>query len=199
MLIQGDQANQSYLEVEWTHRTGVQKRWTFADQQLSDRTTLKTNVANGNLILQESDIHIPGINGHDLGFTRYLNNLELATNSSTDDLGKYWRSNSAWDVWLETEGSGSTQAFNGPSDFWAPYDRKANGTDYTAPTGMNADLKKNADGTHTLTYRKSNSKTNFNSAGDITSQKDRNSNTISYTYGGPNGRLTAIKDSHDQG
>jgi RHS repeat-associated protein len=199
MHLTGDQANQSYLEVEWNHRTGVQDRWTFADQQLSDRTTLKTNVANGNLIVQESDVHIPGINGHDLDFNRYLNNLELAANSSTDDLGKYWRSDSAWDVWLEPEAGGSTQAFNGPSDFWAPYDRKANGTDYTTPTGMNADLKKNADGTHTLTYRSSNDKINFNSAGDITSMKDRNSNTISYTYGGPNGRLTAIKDSHDQG
>ena len=197
MHVTGDQANSSYLEVEWTHRTGIQKRWTFADQNLSDRMTLKTNVANGNLILEEADIGIPGVNGHDLSFKRYLNNLEVDSDSN-DDLGKYWRSDSAWDVWLDPEAGGSTQAFNGPTDFWAPYDKKADGS-YTTPTGMNADLKKNADNTHTLTDRKSDTKSNFNTGGLLTSQKDRNGNTISYTYGGPGGKLTAIKDSHDQG
>jgi RHS repeat-associated protein len=197
--ITGDAANDPYMEFEWVHRTGVQDRWTFADQQLSDRMALKTNVANGNLILQESDISIPGIAGHDLDFSRSFSNLEFDTNSSTDDLGKYWRSSAGWDVWLAPESNGTAQAFNGPSGFWAVYDdRQPDGT-YTTPTGMNADLKRNADLTHTLTYRQSNRKINFNTSLLPTSVKDRNDNTISYTYGGPGGKLSAVKDSHDQG
>jgi RHS repeat-associated protein len=198
--VTGDAANDPYMEFEWVHRTGIQDRWTFADQQLSDRMALKTNVANGNLILEESDISIPGTAGHDLDFKRYFNNLEFDTNSSTDDLGKYWRQNQGWAVWLAPESNDTARAFNGPSDFWAVYDDRDPTTGYyTTPTGMNADLKRNADGTHTLTYRQSNRKLNFNTGHLLTSDKDRNDNTISYTYGGPGGKLTAIKDSHDQG
>lgn len=199
LSITGDQAtNDPYMEIEWEHRTGVQGRWTFADQELSDRMTLKTNVANGNLILEEADLGIPGTAGHDLSFKRYFNNLEFDTNSSTDDLGKYWRTDSGWDVWLDEEDGGETQAFNGPSNFWATYD-KSGATSYTTPTGMNADLKKNGDGSHTLTYRKSNRKLDFNASGELITDKDRNGNTISFAYSGPGSKLSAIKDTHDQG
>ncbi|MEA2472742.1 MAG: hypothetical protein QOE06_657, partial [Thermoleophilaceae bacterium] len=199
LTLTGDQANNDpVMEIEWAHRTGEQSRWTFADQQLSDRMTLRTNVANGNLILKESDIQIPGVAGHDLSFKRSFNNLELDTNSSTDDLGKYWRSDSGWDVWLRSSGSGSTQNFNGPGDFWAPYD-KSGTTTYTAPTGMNADLVTNGDGTRTLTYRSSNRKLKFSAAGDLLTDKDRNDNTILFNYAGPGSKLSSIKDSHDQG
>ncbi|HEX8065684.1 MAG TPA: DNRLRE domain-containing protein [Thermoleophilaceae bacterium] len=195
----GDAANDPYMEFEWVHRTGEQERWTFAEQTLSDRTTLKTNVANGNLILEEADISIPGTAGHDLDFKRHFNNMELDTSSSTDDLGKYWRQNQGWGVWLAPESNDTARALNGASDFWAVYDdRQADGT-YTTPTGMNADLKRNADGTHTLTDRQSNRKLNFNTSHLLSSDQDRNGNTISYTYGGPGGKLTAIKDTHDQG
>jgi RHS repeat-associated protein len=199
VTVTGDAANDPYMEIEWAHRTGEQERWTFAEQRLSDRMSLKTNVANGNLILEEADVGIPGTAGHDASFKRYFNNMEFDTNSSTDDLGKYWRSNSGWDVWLAPESNDTARAFNGPSDFWAMYDDRQTDGAYKTPTGMNADLKRNADGTHTLTYRKSNRKLNFNSSGHLTSEKDRNDNTISYTYGGPGGKLTSIKDTHDQG
>jgi RHS repeat-associated protein len=190
-------SNKPYLEVEWANRTGIRDQWTFADQQLSDRATLKTNVANGNLILEEADIAIPGIAGHDLSFKRYFNNLEFDSNASTDDLGKYWRSDSGWDVWVRSSGGGTTQNVNGPSDFWAPYDKNPDGS-YTTPTGMNADLKKNGDGTHTLTYRKSNRKLNFAVAGDIGTDKDRNDNTLAYGYSGPGSKLSTVRDTHDQ-
>jgi RHS repeat-associated protein len=197
--ITGDAAsNDPVMDIAWAHRTGEQERWTFAEQQLSDRMTLKTNVANGNLILEEADIQIPGTAGHDLDFSRNFNNLEFDGGTSADDLGKYWRHSGGWDVWLRSSGGGSTQNFNGPGNFWAPYDRKADGT-YETPTGMNADLKKNADGTHTLTYRQSNKKIHFNTGGMPTSEEDRNGNKITYSYGGPGGKLSAVKDSHDQG
>ena len=65
---------------------------------------------------------------------------------------------------------------------------------------MNADLKKNADNTYTLKYRQSDRKLNFNSTGEnLTSDKDRNGNTISFAYNGTGGKLLSIKDTHDQG
>ena len=200
LTMTGDAAsNDPVLEIEWANRTGEQDRWTFAEQQLSDRATLKTNVANGNLILKENDIQIPGIAGHDLEYSRSFNNLEFDSNSSTDDLGQYWRGSAGYDVWLAPKGHGSTQAFNGPGDFWAPYDR-INSTDYTTPTGMNADLKRNAtDGTFKLTYRQSDKKLNFTSIGELSSEEDRNGNKITYAYSGAGGKMSSIKDTHDQG
>jgi RHS repeat-associated protein len=196
--ITGDAAsNDPMMEIVWVNRTGEQDRWTFAEQKLSDRMSLKTNVANGNLILKENDIHIPGIAGHDLSYSRSFNNLEFDT-TSTDDLGQFWRGSAGYDVWLSPNGLGSTQAFNGPGDFWAPYDKKSDGS-YDTPTGMNADLKKNTDGTFKLTYRASDKKLNFATDGELQSEEDRNGNKISYTYGAANGRMSAIKDSHDQG
>ena len=201
VTITGDAAsNDPFLEVEWAHRTGEQDRWTFSEHGLSDRANLKANVANGNLLLEEADIHIPGVAGHDLEFTRSWNNLEFDTSSSTDDLGRYWRGSVGYDVWLRSSGLGTTQNFNGPSDFWAPYDRQSNGTDYDPPTGMNADLKKNtADGTHTLTYRESNMKLKFASNGELMHEEDRNGNKITYAYNGTGGKLLSVKDTHDQG
>jgi RHS repeat-associated protein len=192
-------SNDPMMEIVWASRTGEQGRWTLAEQKLSDRMSLKTNVANGNLILKENDISIPGIAGHDLSYSRSFNNMEFDTSSATDDLGQYWRGSAGYDVWLSPNGLGTTQAFNGPGDFWAPYDR-INSTDYTTPTGMDADLKRNAvDGTFKLTYRQSNKKLNFSTTGQLQSEEDRNGNKISYAYGAANGRMSAIKDSHDQG
>lgn len=197
--ITGDAAsNDPEMEIVWAHRTGERDHWTFATQQLSDRMTLKTNVANGNLILKENDIQIPGIAGHDLSYSRSFNNMEFDSSSSTDDLGQFWRGSAGYDVWLSPNGVGTTQAFNGPGDFWAPYDKLSNGK-YETPTGMNADLEKNADGTFKLTYRESNKKLNFTSTGELSSEEDRNGNKISYTYGATGGRMSAIKDTHDQG
>jgi RHS repeat-associated protein len=198
LILTGDQAtNDPYMEIEWAHRTGIQDRWTFADQKLSDRMTLKTNVANGNLILEESDIGIPGINGHDLEFKRHFNNLEFDTDAA-NRFGKYWRMSTGYDVWLAPHASDTIQAFNGPTDFWAPYD-KSGSTTFDAPTGMNADLKKNTDGTFKLTYHKSDRKLNFSSIGELSSDEDRNGNKISFAYNGAGGKLLSIKDSHDQG
>ncbi|MDQ3933727.1 MAG: DNRLRE domain-containing protein [Actinomycetota bacterium] len=196
--ITGDSAsNDPLLEIEWAHRVGEQDRWTFAEQKLSDRMTLKTNVANGNLILKEADIQIPGIAGHDLDFSRFFNNLEYDSVAG-EDLGLGWRMSTGYDVWLRSSGLGTTQNFNGPSDFWAPYD-KSGTTSYTTPTGMNADLVKNTDGSFKLTYRQSNRKLNFSSIGELSSDEDRNGNKISFAYNGTGGKLLSIKDTHDQG
>jgi RHS repeat-associated protein len=183
------------LDIEWVNRIGDQGRWTFADQQLSDRATLRTNVANGNLLLQEKDIQIPGIAGHDLDFSRSFNSKDVSGGGG--DMGHNWNNSTGYDVWLNSEGASSTEAFQGPSGFWAVYDKNPDGS-YKTPTGMNADLKKNTDGTFTLTYRSSNRKLNFDANGTMTSDKDRNDNAITFAYGGPGGKLSAVKDTHEQ-
>jgi RHS repeat-associated protein len=56
---------------------------------------------------------------------------------------------------------------------------------YTAPPGIDATLKTNADGTNTVTYNESHLQLNFDDDGDLlTSIKDRNGNTLTYAYGG---------------
>ncbi|MCF2434324.1 hypothetical protein LV779_02810 [Streptomyces thinghirensis] len=62
---------------------------------------------------------------------------------------------------------------------------KADGA-YTTPVGYSKDLKKNADGTYTLTDRKSGTKDTYNEHGTLTKVTDKNDGTITV-------------DQHDEG
>src|SRR5207249_316857 len=77
-------------------------------------------------------------------------------------------------VWFEPDGS----AFLfGPSDEPLLFQKQSDGT-FTAPTAIDASFSQNGDGSYTLTMHQSGVKWNFSSAGYLTSEVDRNGNTI---------------------
>jgi RHS repeat-associated protein len=180
------------LVVHYDKWKGDLRYWRYEEMELSDRMNLKVNVASGNLVLRAQDLRIAGTAGHDLTLTRFNNSLGTAEH----DFGQGWTLGTGDDVELTVEPNGDVR-FAGPSDYRVVFARGAtsNGiTSYTKPPGFNADLTKNeTTGVWTMTFRNG-SKYVFNAAGDLTSHKDRNDNTISFSYSG--GQVSSITDTH---
>ncbi|HET6508977.1 MAG TPA: DNRLRE domain-containing protein [Baekduia sp.] len=76
---EGSTANQApELDIVWIPRTGRPTSSTFEAQQLDSKTNAAVNVANGNLLLDTSDLAVPGT-GLDLRLDHYHNSLASAT------------------------------------------------------------------------------------------------------------------------
>lgn len=171
------------LVITWNRATGLWGRYTFLDEPLSDRLALRTNVANGNLIIQESDLQIGGT-GLDLSVERYFNSLSAGYEANGGgELGYSWMLGTGEDVYLEFMPDGSV-GYHGPSGYTVPFGKDANGDNlYISPTAIDSTLTKNADGTWTITSHGSGVKQHFSAAGALTSIVDENANRISFSYG----------------
>ena len=134
-------------------------------------------------------------------------NLERFYNGLSSRAGAYgpkWSISVGVDVGLKvgtgtgTGGNGiatGTVVFRAPSGFRAKFTAVSGSTTaFTAPSGLNADLVKNADGTYTVTYRKSSEKLSFTSGGYLTKDADRNGNALTYAYNGDN-TLASVTDA----
>jgi RHS repeat-associated protein len=97
------------------------------------------------------------------------------------------------DVVLNTFDDGSV-AYVGPSGAEELFLKNADGS-YQTPPGFKATLTKNSDGTFTLHFLRSDEVWHFNAGGHLTDQKDRNGNTISFSYDPSNGALASITDT----
>jgi hypothetical protein len=71
-----------YIFVYYQPRIGDYPGSHYNSQSLTDRTTLGVNVASGNMMLANNDIHLAGTNGLDLNIGRYYNDLSSDLNSS---------------------------------------------------------------------------------------------------------------------
>jgi RHS repeat-associated protein len=151
----------------------------------STSTKDPVDVTSGNFIHAQTDLAIPG-RGPSLRFTRSYS--AQGTNDYTGGigpLGAKWSHN--WQASLAE--FDSTHAHirlpGGASQVWT----KISGA-FVPPAGVEGTLVKNGDNTWTLTSRHKLVYT-FNSAGRLTSVKDRNLNTVSLSYDGSN-RLSTI-------
>jgi YD repeat-containing protein len=181
-----------FVEVEWQSRLGVQDRYTMKNQPIADGLGVMTNVANGNLVIQQNDLQIAGAEDLNVDLGRYFNNLDV--DGGGGDLGWGWNMGTAYDYWLDFEGGGSTVAVNGPSGFWAPYDKQPDGS-YQPPPGANATLTKAADGTYSMVDNGDDRVFHFDTTGKLTSVSNPEGNSISFAYGGPSGKLSQITDT----
>ena len=97
------------LEISWEPRLGLQRQYTYDTQQLSDRMKADVNVANGNLVLSNSDLQIAGT-GVDLELGRFYN----SKSARTGNLGYGWSLGTGRDVFLSHAAEGSAILY-GPS------------------------------------------------------------------------------------
>jgi RHS repeat-associated protein len=174
------------LTVSWAPDLGEQGYYTLVGRQLTDRMDLHVNVANGNLVLHESDLHVKGT-GLDLSVDRYYN----SASSALSDFGNRWVMGTGRDVGLTVLQSGSV-IYAGPSGYQILFTKNPDGT-FTSPTGIDATFTKPGS-TYTLTFQKTGEKYNFSSGGFLTSDVDKSGNRITFTYNA-NNTLASIKDT----
>jgi len=145
----------------------------------------QVNLSNGNLVVHSTDLKInaPGLS---VRLDRFYNSLSTGSGA----FGAHTVLSTGRDVGLQVGSSSVT--FTGPSGFTAVF--TGTGPTYTAPAGVNATLKKSSDGTFTLTYNTSSEKLTFTAGGYLTSDADRNGNTIALLYNTDN-TLASLTDT----
>ncbi|MEU0657310.1 RHS repeat-associated core domain-containing protein [Streptomyces albogriseolus] len=148
----------------------------IVDTRLNDALVARVNVSNGNLMLAATDFDIAGV-GQKLQLTRTYNSLEAPWGKVSQ---RWWQT---YERYLQIN-DGEVDVFDDTGSLLR-FTANADGT-YTTPAGYSKDLKKNADGTFTLTDRKSGTKDTYNEHGTLTRVTDRNDGTITV-------------DQHDEG
>lgn len=142
------------------------------------------NTATGNYYLSRTDLAVPG-KGLPFAFTRSYNSLD----SYSGPLGAGWTH--SYNILLNDSGTAVTiKEGDGHSVQFAA----TGGGAYVPSTpGLFDALRKNADGTYTLT-RKSQTQVNFTASGKLSTIVDRNGNSQRFGYDG-SGNLIAAADT----
>jgi RHS repeat-associated protein len=149
------------------------------------------NVANGNMMLSETDLSMDGV-GLPLQVSRTYNSLNIIAPTAQDFGANGWSMDMGVDLKLQIYGDGSV-AYYGPSGYQTPF--VSNGSGFTSPPSIDADLVRNATtGNYTLTFHQSQEVLTFDSAGLLLSDADRAGNTLTYSYD-TSGRLSTITDT----
>ncbi|MEU9026234.1 RHS repeat-associated core domain-containing protein [Streptomyces sp. NPDC048383] len=143
----------------------------ISDFRITDSLVARINYSNGNLMLAATDFQVAGV-GQSLRLARTYNSLN----------SPYGKVSDSW--WQEYERylhvfSNSVVLYAATGDTLT-FDKNADGS-FTTPKGYSKDLKKNADGTYTLTDRKSGTKDGYDANGTLTKVTDRNNGTITVT------------------
>jgi YD repeat-containing protein len=157
-------------------------------QQLTDRSGLSVNVANGNLVVTGNDVEIQGT-GLSLNVERFYNSLGVGNAYQVGAFGT-WLMGSGVDENLTVVDNHVD--FQGPGGWDETFYSNGSGG-FTPPPGANANLVENANGSYTLTYDATGEQLNFNSSGYLTSDVDRNGDTLTYTMSATN--LSSITDT----
>jgi RHS repeat-associated protein len=170
-------SNTPRLTINYTvDPVGTESYWGFSKDNV--------NTANGNLVLQQGDLSIPG-RGIPVSISRTYNSR---ASSTAGMFGYGWRSNV--EAQLVDSGSGPITLID--ADGTRHIFGQSVGGGYYAVDGIYLTLIKNGDGTYTITQTDG-TIVNFNTSGQISSMMDTNNNTTSYTY--TSGKLTTITDA----
>ncbi|WP_344358281.1 RHS repeat-associated core domain-containing protein [Streptomyces gobitricini] len=140
----------------------------LSDTRLNDALVARVNLSNGNLMLAATDFSIAGV-GQKLQLTRTYNSLDAAWGKMSQ---RWWQGYERYAQLLDTE-----VVIHDTTGDAVRFAKNADGS-FTTPAGYSKDLKKNADGTYTLTDRKSGSKDTYNAHGTLTKVTDKNNGTI---------------------
>ncbi|MBX9427437.1 RHS repeat-associated core domain-containing protein [Streptomyces lateritius] len=140
----------------------------ISEFRVTDSLVARINLSNGNLMLAATDFEVAGV-GQKLRLARTYNSLQ----------GPYGKMSDRW--WQEYERylhvfANSVVLYDATGDS-VSFTLNSDGT-FTTPKGYSKDLKRNADGTYTLTDRKSGLKDAYDANGTLTKVTDRNKGTI---------------------
>lgn len=152
---------------------GIQSFYGMQEFGVRDGLSVGVNLGNGNLVVRAQDLsnNAPGAA---ITNDRFYNSLS----GRVGGFGQRWGLSGGQDVGLEVDAS--QIVFRGQSGFRAKF--TGSGSTWTAPSGLNAKLTKNGDGSFKLVANGSRVTMNFDSAGNLTKVTDRNGVGFSYTY-----------------
>ncbi|MYZ13323.1 RHS repeat protein, partial [Streptomyces sp. SID337] len=135
---------------------------------ITDALTARINYSTGNLMLTATDFSIAGV-GQELTLARTYNSLDAPWGKVSQ---RWWQQYERYLQLLDDEvvlydASGDTLRY-----------KKASDGSYTTPKGYSKELKKNTDGTYTVTNWKTHTKDTYNEHGTLTKVTDKNKGTI---------------------
>ncbi|WP_395570303.1 RHS repeat-associated core domain-containing protein [Streptomyces sp. BK79] len=140
----------------------------ISDFRITDSLVARINLSTGNMMLAATDFEVAGV-GQRLRLARTYNSFDAPWGKVSQ---RWWQEYERYLQFFSGEvilydATGATVSFT----------ENADGT-FATPKGYSKDLKKNADGTYTLTDRKSGSKDTYDEHGTLTKVTDRNKGTI---------------------
>ncbi len=175
-----------YLEVTYVRAGGGVLPWyTSVSSKLSDHLGLSVNVANGDLVVQQSDVTMPGV-----GLPLQIDQTNNRGGLGGGELGAGWTIDPL-DEFLAVHQGGAVDFF-GPSSYDVSFTPAGSG--YTSPPGLDATLVHHGDGTYTITFDATGLVDDFNANGSLTKEVDRSGNAISVNRDSKN-VATSITDT----
>ncbi|MFD3514743.1 RHS repeat-associated core domain-containing protein [Streptomyces sp. NPDC058657] len=163
-------------EVPW-HR--------ISDFRITDALVGRVSYSTGNLMLAATDFDVAGV-GQSLQLTRTYNSFDAPSSSVSDP---WWL---GYERRLDLTFTGMVLHYD-RTGATVEYTQNADGS-LTTPQGYSHDLKKNADGTYTLTDRKSGTADTYGSNGALTKVTDRNKGEVTVAaHRSPEGQNTGFK------
>ncbi|MET9800298.1 RHS repeat-associated core domain-containing protein [Streptomyces sp. NPDC006368] len=140
----------------------------ISDFRITDSLVARINLSNGNLMLAATDFEVAGV-GQKLRLARTYNSFDAPWGKVSQ---RWWQEYERYLV-IDT----SEVVLYDATGNAVRFAKNTDGT-FTTPKGYSKDLKKNADGTYTLTARKSGLKDTYDASGTLTKVTDKNSGTI---------------------
>ncbi|MGW9306246.1 RHS repeat-associated core domain-containing protein [Streptomyces cyaneofuscatus] len=144
----------------------------ISDFRVTDSLVARVNHSNGNLMLAGTDFEVAGV-GQKLRLARTYNSLDAPWGKVSQ---RWWQE---YERYLNLSNAGEVVLYDATGG--AVRFTQGSGGALTTPKGYSKDLKKNADGTYTLTDRKSGSKETYNAGGTLTKVTDKNNGAITVT------------------
>ncbi|UQA37836.1 RHS repeat protein [Streptomyces sp. HNA39] len=143
----------------------------FSDVRVTDSLVARIDLSNGNLMLAATDFDVAGV-GQKLRLARTYNSLDAPWGKVSQ---RWWQE---YERYLSLYAN-EVVLFGATGDA-ASFTENADGS-FSTPRGYSKDLRKNADGTYTLTDRRSGSKDTYDQHGTLTKVTDRNKGAITVT------------------
>jgi RHS repeat-associated protein len=188
--------NPPYMDVSYLPRSGDLRGATINRTSLTDRMSVGVNVANGNLLVHNSDLSVPGA-GLDQTVARTYNNLS----PYSYEFGYGWTSTAGGEPNLSGAYDGIIPTL--PDGSQPVFADDGNGG-YITPPGVDATLCSNATiagcpglpsgATFLLSYRDG-TRQSFDANGGLISATDQNNNSLAYSFSSSLGPLVTTTDT----
>ncbi|MGW3331091.1 RHS repeat-associated core domain-containing protein [Streptomyces rubiginosohelvolus] len=156
----------------------------ISDFRITDSLVARVNYSTGNLMLAGTDFEIAGV-GQKLRLARTYNSLDAPWGKVSQ---RWWQE---YERYLNLANADEVVLYDATGAA-VRFAKESSGA-LTTPEGYSKDLKKNADGTYTLTDRKSGSKDTYDADGTLTKVTDKNKGAITVTQHDQGGEHKGFK------